>query len=624
MQENDSQDVELSTGLLDFLEDDAGSDVTDGERLQIEQAKEAFRDLEKLMKNISLYGPEHQSTDRFVDKVHQSFMGAIEGRESLEITVGPYELTVHGCPVLENPSPERNFIYTLYLDGIRRLDFGTNLSREGLVSFVEIMLTDWDEPRLFEDDSVTLLWSAPLTGIRYSVLDNFAEDISDDDQNVYTVAGVVQRVRQKGEFAAATTDKSKGLDGASRRLKRVDLSESELTDDDLSVFSEVFFAMDSQEFRHLRTVVHTTGREKLEKFIEILFKVHLIQEVSEEARRGRITELFDRIADLLLDSGAIGELERLLRTIRRLTGPEDRVIRENVLAIEHIVDHWSAQPFIDRITLGLRHAEFPYRPSVIGICQLLSRRAASHIARAAGRIEDAETRSLLWGLVAEKLSGQERAVAELLKSANRQHAHEIFQLFKRVIDPDDLKFAIETALNNHDPTHRNLPLDQVESFQSTLIMGLDDRAKSVRSRTLHLLARMRKKSVHESIIKSMEKKEFAAYELDEKRRFSAAAALTGGNVDVWVNQFNSNTLISTKGQEAERHCAAVALGIRLHRDALPMLNKEVHRRLKSVVVSEAAAWAIQHMACDREERTRQLYAIFYHGELSQGAAQNHD
>ena len=66
-------------------------------------------------------------------------------------------------------------------------------------------------------------------------------------------------------------------DGASRRLKRVDLGGTELSSSDLDDFSEVVFAMDEEDFRHLRTVVHTTGREKLEKFIEILFKVHLIQ-----------------------------------------------------------------------------------------------------------------------------------------------------------------------------------------------------------------------------------------------------------------------------------------------------------------------------------------------------------
>ena len=65
---------------------------------------------------------------------------------------------------------------------------------------IYILLTDWEDPKLFEDDSVTLLWSADFQNIKYTTLDNFAEDIRTDDQNVYTVPAVVSRVRQVGQF----------------------------------------------------------------------------------------------------------------------------------------------------------------------------------------------------------------------------------------------------------------------------------------------------------------------------------------------------------------------------------------------------------------------------------------
>ena len=616
----DTFETSKSGGLLGFLDETVSARLDPQHRKQLECAKEAFKALEKLIKNVSLYGLEHQSTDRFLQNTYIAFQDAISVTGQLEIIVRPYDLTVHEDAVLENPSPDRNFIYTLYLDGVRRLCFLPQVTADELFRFVQILLTDWDQPGLFEDDMVTLLWSEHFLGLKYSVLDNFAEDIREGDNNIYTVAGVIERVRMRGQFQAESPD-SLAADGSSRRLKRVNLSGMSVTDADLSEFSEVIFEMDSTEFRRLQRTVHTTAREKLEKFIEILFKVHLIQEVSEEARRGRITELFDRIADLLLENGAIGELERLLRTIRRLNGPENQVIRENVLAIEHIVEHWSAQPFIDRITLGLRQPNFSYRPSVIGICQLLSKRAASHIARVAGRIEDAATRELLWQLVSEKLSGQERPIADLLKNANRQHAHEIFRLLKTSVDPDELKYAIEVALANPDPTVRlealtTLPANRVESFHNSLIRMLTDKSKPIRSRALHLLARVQKQSIHERIIACINQKNFGDFELDEKRRFFAAASLTGGTADYWLEQFKANALISTKGQDALRHCAAIALGIRVYQAGLSSLEKEVKRRLKYPLAAEGAAWAIQHMQCERDERTRQLYELFYHGKLA--------
>ena len=151
---------------------------------------------------------------------------------------------------------------------------------------------------------MTLLWSADFQNIKYTTLDNFAEDIRTDDQNVYTVPAVISRVRQVGQFSAG---EEAGHSGVSRRLKRVDLSGSRLSSADLSECSAVYFAMDELEFATLKRALHTTSREKLEKFIEILFKVHLIQELSEEDRRGRITALFDRLADLLIHNN-VGEL----------------------------------------------------------------------------------------------------------------------------------------------------------------------------------------------------------------------------------------------------------------------------------------------------------------------------
>ena len=140
-----------------------------------------------------------------------------------------------------------------------------------------------------------------------------------------------------------------------------------------------------RRFRHLRTVVHTTGREKLEKFIEIFQGT-----LDPGDRRGAASRShhspFRSNCRLASDRGDIGELERLLRTIRRLTGPDDRVIRENVLAIEHIVEHWSAQTFIDRVTIGLKKEDFHYVLLKIAICRLLSNRAAPHLARVAGRL----------------------------------------------------------------------------------------------------------------------------------------------------------------------------------------------------------------------------------------------
>ena len=160
-----------------------------------------------------------------------------------------------------------------------------------------------------------------------------------------------------------------------------------------------------------------------------------------------------------------------------------------------------------------------------------------------------------------------------------------------------------------------IPLTRLEQYQTILFLALNDLTKSVRSKAIHLLARLTTPSVNRRIIKLIDSARFKDFELDEKRRFHAAAALTGGDITDCMEKISASGLLGTKQAEQERHCAAIALGIRLHRAALPAFEKEI-KRLKSPLVVEAATWAIQHIDCSREDRTKQLYDLFFYGRLT--------
>ena len=52
--------------------------------------------------------------------------------------------------------------------------------------------------------------------------------------------------------------------------------------------------------------------------------------------------------------------------------------------------------------------------------------------------------------MSEKLIGQQRAIADLLATADREHAHDLLQILLDVEDPDDLQYAIQVAMENGD------------------------------------------------------------------------------------------------------------------------------------------------------------------------------
>lgn len=616
-----------------------GEETLDAQQREvIALAREAFRELEKLCKNIGLYGRGHQSVERFRKRLFDAVITLIADRPQFTFQIGPYDFTMFEQSVYQNPTPDRNFVYRFYLDGVRHIVVHAGVTAAELDAFVDVLLTDWEDPELFEDDTVTLMWQANFEHIQYVLIDNFDEDVQDGEERQYTVAGVIDQIKTAPVDGGATppTPPRAGPPpppGArqpvrqrerARPNKKIDLSGASLTHADLEKLVETPYSMDEGDFHTLERVIHTHGRETLEKFIEILFKVNLAEDArgTEHERAGRIVGLFDRIADLLLDDGRIGELERLMRKVRRLTGPRGERRPENLRTIERIFAHWSEPPFVERVLAPLLDAQpTRYLPSILAICTLLESTAVVPIAQAAGVVQATEAREHLFGLVARMLPGHERAVGALLAGVGAGHAHTLLRLLSTVGDRAHLPATVRHAMSNPEPKVRFeglsvLPLDAGEHVLELLFSALDDPARMVRSKAIHLLARVRTPAVHARILATIDRKGFADFALDEKRRYFAAAALTGEAHDRWIQIYESGGLIRSKAQDEARHCAAVALAIRLQRGCVPAFEKTLGRRLKSEVVVEATEWALQHMQHDREERTRQLYDIFFQGTLT--------
>jgi len=596
-----------------------------GQRALLEKTKTAFNELEKLTKNVALYGRNHPSVGRFRERFLDTISVLLQELERIEFLIGPYEFTLFEQAVYQNPSPEDNFIYQLYLDGVRHISFERGLEQDELDRFVDILMTDWDDPTLFEDDMVTLMWTENFQHIQYVVVDSFNEDIIAGDEHIYTVPGVVENVRAKSDPSTLAPSQNEPAEGGrSARIKALDLSSTSLTQSDVAGFSEQPFAMDEEEFLALKAMLTTTGRETLEKFIEILFKVQLTGDEDESTRQGRITGLFDQISALLLKTERVGELERLLRKIRRLTGPKGQRIPANVEAIALIFRHWSEMEFIERVTTQLGDPHYRFTPSVLAICGLLNNTAVPYLAQIASRASRPDVRQQIFDLVREKIPGHEREVSLLLGTANRGLAQELLRILSKLGSATQLGYAVHQAMRNVDGAVRLqaltvLPQGELQRHQELLFNALQDTEKGVRSKAIHLLARVRTPQTHERIMESIRGKVFTEYELDEKRRYYTAAALTGDASPFLFEKFNaSGGLLSRRANEQVRHCAAVALGVGLHRQAVPLFEKELKRRLRSDVVVEGVEWALNHLEGDREERTRQLYDIFFANSLASG------
>lgn len=635
--------------LMKMFEGPAEETLGEAQRAAIAAGRNAFKELDKLMKAVGLYGFQHQGTQRFRGLFHQALLTLVPHEDdTFELVVGPYELTLHDQVVYQNAAPEKNFIYKFFQDGVRRLRFHHGLTEKELDDFVDVLLTNWDDPTLFEDDSVTVMWSKDFDHLSYKVIESFREDgqIAGETDG-YTVEAVVTKVKASAppatiEVAAAGAARrgpqppgprpggvlpggglSDGGGGGGRlgQVRKVDLAAALITDADMVKFEESPFAMDEHEFAVLRQIVESTGGETLEKFIEILFKVGLVEDVL--GTHEKVLTTFDRIVELLLGASRMGDLGRVMLKVRNLTGPDGELLFENLEAIDAIFARWGTEEMITRIVEKLNDPHLEDPGSVIQLLRMQNPSAAAHIARAAGIVTIPERRQSVFELLPEIIGGQLKEIAKILQTCDAAHAHDLIRVL-RGLEGVDILVAINGALTNPDAAVRlealgNLPPEKLHLYLQHIQNALRDKSKVVRGKAVHLLARMPSPQVHSHLVQRIRDKDFGDVDLDEKRRFFAAAALTGNPTEWFLELMDERSLLQRKDAEEMRACAAIGLALRMHAPAVPLFEREIRRKLQSEVVRESAQWALHHVRQTREERTRQLYDILFKGTLSYAA-----
>ena len=261
---------------------------------------------------------------------------------------------------------------------------------------------------------------------------------------------------------------------------------------------------------------------------------------------------------------------------------------------------------------------------MIAICRLLSNRAAPHLARVAGRPLGGEIREQVWEVVRQKLVGRVREVAALITTAEPQHAHEIFQVLRRSM----IQTICYSPWREPWTTQPKVRLEGLTQLLSALrcCSHIGDARfigwrQSVRSRALHSLALVRKNTVHERIMACINAPDYAQYELDEKRRFAAAAALTGGDSLRWTEQFSNPRIFRsvTKIGTVRRLLWAFD-----YSRTPKAFWKRGEPFAENTLVAEAARWALQHMEAERSVRTQQLHALFFRASCSSPLGRRHE
>ncbi|MCP4806204.1 MAG: hypothetical protein GY913_05400 [Proteobacteria bacterium] len=166
------------------------------ERKRFEAIGQLFIAFDKLLRALRLYEGSGPLVTRLLDDIQTRLGELVDGELTLSVT--PAGLVYNGKPLLNADEKVPPYLFLLFCDGMRELTFLEGLDSEQVRALAEILSADVNRE---EDDFITLLWQADLSGLRYFATDTLEEGdiIEDDVRSALTAGEQVRGLSNQGE-----------------------------------------------------------------------------------------------------------------------------------------------------------------------------------------------------------------------------------------------------------------------------------------------------------------------------------------------------------------------------------------------------------------------------------------
>ena len=140
----------------------------------VARVRTLMRQMVTVLKTTATYKAGHSVFEKSVDMLYTNLKAFLEEHETLVLRIRKKEIA-YGDQVVYVPIGRSDaFIHPLYRDGIRKLTFNKDLTRDELTAFAET-LVGARETDPYESDLVTDLWKRDLANINYDAEDIYLE-----------------------------------------------------------------------------------------------------------------------------------------------------------------------------------------------------------------------------------------------------------------------------------------------------------------------------------------------------------------------------------------------------------------------------------------------------------------
>jgi hypothetical protein len=586
---------------------------------QVKCAQNIFLELSKLMKSIVLYGKNHQSAVLFRKKFFDALTQALSEYHQLDVDIQQYELIMADQVVFSDE--KATGIYQFYMDGVRALSFKEGIVLEEVDQLLNLILLDWSDPALFEDDATTLLWKCQFKSIQYRVAQAYhekSEEIEEgkSNQSVDSILDQISKTVQNTPHRAFKSIKIK-----SRSQGQVDQS-------------------------RLQKQIHQ--RETLEKFVELSLltqKSQLQLQQSQQlimSQRDRLLNLFDQMAQVYLNQQEIGTYERLLR----------QVINKSEEAVKTaLIEKWTVPNHIEKILLplytddevlmahqfeereqilnrihqrisvdseGLEKNQFA--PSVISILSLLNPKMIPALSLHIAKIKPQYEKQLI-SLMIPFIQHYSIELCRSLLQCNQRQGEIILSAIYQSQHLPSIAKAFATIQQNPNTQLRHEALKKLPSFAyATCLNSLCQAAKDIYPKTssfaLYQIALLAQPQAQEQLLPYLDQPEFQSLPIEDKRKYLAALAYTQTKADLFAQMIEQSGLFAftSAHKEDKQHAAIIALAIALSFKPNvayeQILEKQATRKFGGGLLKEAALWGLRYLKGDQKQRDGQRFILF--------------
>ena len=445
--------------------------LDDHTRQLVNAAKSIFNELARLIKSITLYGAKHQSSLNFRTRFFEVITQALAKGDDITVEVQTYAFVLADQIIYEDPKVDGNFIYKFYTDGLRSLTFKRGISSQEVDKLLNIFLLDWSNPALFEDDSVTMIWSQRFENIKYSVADGYNEDTQEADTYYFNFTDELNRL--------------------------IDYCH---TSNDFVILPSTKLKWTVEEQDRVEKLIQVSKRELLEKLISLSHETQ-----SQWAQVGgvdRFVQLSEQLAQLFAQNGEISELERMMRQAFYIASEKQ---------CTQLLENWTVPIFMQNLFKPLQGQDDPSSLSALACIQLLGSSATPYIAKGMGEAAEHHLDTLSQ-MMLPHIDQHPIELCRVVKTATYLHNKKLIPLLYTSQNDDLCIKVFQTSWSHEDQGVRyegllNLPerLYDLPLLSEALIQGLSDPYSKIRTLACFRLSKLKDESSRVALKDKLEK-----------------------------------------------------------------------------------------------------------------------